>query len=135
EGYILLSVLGQGAMGVVYKAQHEKLKRIAALKMVSIQPLDDAHDLKRFQAEAQAVARLQHPNIVQIYEVGEQNGSPYLALEFVTGGTLKSRLDGRPQPIRAAVQLVQQLARAVHAAHQRGIVHRDLKPANILLDP
>jgi serine/threonine protein kinase len=135
EGYILLSELGRGAMGAVYKAQHEKLKRTVALKMVSIQPLDDAHELKQFQAEAQAVARLHHPNIVQIYEVGEQNGSPYLALEFVTGGTLKSRLDGRPQPIRAAVQLVQQLARAVHAAHQRGIVHRDLKPANILLEP
>ena len=89
----------------------------------------------RFQAEAEAVARLHHPNIVQIFEVGEQDGSPYLALEFVTGGTLKNRLDGRPQPIRAAVQLVQQLARAVHAAHQRGIVHRDLKPANILLQP
>ena len=122
-------------MGVVYKAKHEKLKRIVALKMVSIHPQDDSQDLARFQAEAEAVARLHHPNIVQIFEVGEQDGSPYLALEFVTGGTLKNRLDGRPQPIRAAVQLVQQLARAVHAAHQRGIVHRDLKPANILLQP
>ena len=122
-------------MGVVYKAKHEKLKRIVALKMVSIHPQDDSQDLVRFQAEAEAVARLHHPNIVQIFEVGEQDGSPYLALEFVTGGTLKNRLDGRPQPIRAAVQLVQQLARAVHAAHQRGIVHLDLKPANILLQP
>ncbi len=89
----------------------------------------------RFQAEAEAVARLHHPNIVQIFEVGEQDGSPFLALEFVTGGTLRNRLDGHPQPIRAAVQLVQQIARAIHAAHQRGIVHRDLKPANILLQP
>ena len=134
-GYVLLSELGRGGMGVVYKAKHEKLKRIVALKMVSIHPQDDSQDLARFQAEAEAVARLHHPNIVQIFEVGEQDGSPYLALEFVTGGTLKNRLDGRPQPIRAAVQLVQQLARAVHAAHQRGIVHRDLKPANILLQP
>ncbi len=135
SGYALLSELGRGGMGVVYKAKHEKLKRIVALKMVSIHPRDDSQGLVRFQAEAEAVARLHHPNIVQIFEVGEQDGSPYLALEFVTGGTLKNRLDGRPQPIRAAVQLVQQLARAVHAAHQRGIVHRDLKPANILLQP
>jgi serine/threonine protein kinase len=81
------------------------------------------------------VARLHHPNIVQIYEVGEQDGWPFLALEFVTGGTLKKRLDGRPQPVRASAQLVQMLAKAVHAAHLRGIVHRDLKPANILLQP
>ncbi|MGA7498079.1 MAG: protein kinase [Isosphaeraceae bacterium] len=135
SGYVLLSELGRGGMGVVYKAKHEKLKRIVALKMVSIHPQDGSQGFVRFQAEAEAVARLHHPNIVQIFEVGEQDGSPYLALEFVTGGTLKNRLDGRPQPIRAAVQLVQQLARAVHAAHQRGIVHRDLKPANILLQP
>jgi eukaryotic-like serine/threonine-protein kinase len=134
-GYVLLGELGRGGMGVVYKAKHDKLKRIVALKMVSIHPQDDTQDLARFQAEAEAVARLHHPNIVQIFEVGEQDRSPYLALEFVTGGTLKDRLDGRPQPIRAAVQLVLQLVRAVHAAHQRGIVHRDLKPANILLQP
>ena len=134
-GYVLLSELGRGGMGVVYKAKHEKLKRIVALKMVSMHPQGDAQELVRFQAEAEVVARLHHPNIVQIFEVGEQDGSPYLALEFVTGGTLRNRLDGKPQPIRAAVQLVQQLARAVHAAHLRGIVHRDLKPANILLQP
>jgi serine/threonine protein kinase len=132
-GYALLNELGRGGMGVVYKAKHEKLKRLVALKMVSISPQDDPQELSQFQAEAEAVARLHHPNIVQIYEVGEQDGSPYLALEYVTGGTLRARLDGRPQPIRASVQLVQQIARAVHAAHQRGIVHRDLKPANILL--
>ena len=99
-------------MGVVYKAKHEKLKRTVALKMVTIGPQDDERELVRSQAEAEAVARLHHPNIVQIFEVGEQDGSPYLALEFVTGGTLRDRLDGHPQPIRAAVQLVQQLARA-----------------------
>jgi serine/threonine protein kinase len=134
-GYALLSELSRGGMGVVYKAKHEKLKRLVALKMVSLSPQDDPRELARFQAEAEAVARLHHPNIVQIYEVGEQDGSPYLALEFVTGGTLRTRLDGRSQPIRAAVQLVQQITRAMHAAHQRGIVHRDLKPANILLQP
>jgi serine/threonine protein kinase len=134
-GYAVLKELGRGGMGVVYKAKHQKLKRPVALKMVSMSPPDDPKKLARFQAEAQAVARLHHPNIVQIYEVGEQDGSPYLALEFVTGGTLRARLDGRPQPIRAAVQLVQQIAHAAHAAHQRGIIHRDLKPANILLQP
>ena len=95
-GYALLSELGRGGMGVVYKAKHEKLKRLVALKMVSMYPQDDPQELARFQAEAEAVARLHHPNIVQIYEVGEQDGSPYLALEFVTGGTLRNRLDGRP---------------------------------------
>ena len=121
-------------MGVVYKAKHEKLKRVVALKMIRTDPESDSQYLARFQAEAEAVARLHHPNIVQIFEVGEHDGSTYLALEFVTGGTLKNRLDG-PQPVRAAAQLVQLLARAVHAAHQRGIIHRDLKPANILLQP
>src|SRR5262249_59362321 len=79
-GYALLSELGRGGMGVVYKAKHEKLKRLVALKMVSMSPQDDPRELARFQAEAEAVARLHHPNIVQIYEVGEQDGSPYLAL-------------------------------------------------------
>jgi serine/threonine protein kinase len=122
-------------MGMVYKAKHEKLKRVVALKMIHVDPEADEQYLARFQSEAEAVGRLHHPNIVQIFEVGEADGSPYLALEFVTGGTLKSRLDGRPQPPRAAAQLVQHLARAVHLAHQRGIIHRDLKPANILLQP
>jgi serine/threonine protein kinase len=133
--YVLLSELGRGGMGVVYKAKHQTLKRVVALKMIHIDSEDDEQYLARFQSEAEAVARLHHPNIVQIFEVGEADGATYLALEFVAGGTLKSRLDGRPQPVRAAAQLVQLLARAVHAAHQRGIIHRDLKPANILLQP
>ena len=132
-GYALLGELGRGGMGAVYKARHEKLKRVVALKMIAVDPEANPQFLARFQAEAEAVARLHHPNIVQIYEVGDQGGWPFLALEFVTGGTLKKRLEGRPQPMRAAAQLVQLLARAVHAAHMRGIVHRDLKPANILL--
>jgi len=134
-GYTLLGELGRGGMGTVYKARHEKLKRVVALKMIAVDPDENPHFLARFQAEAEAVARLHHPNIVQIYEVGEQDGWPFLALEFVTGGTLKKRLDGRPQPVRPSVQLVQLIAKAVHAAHLRGIVHRDLKPANILLEP
>ena len=134
-GYTILGELGRGGMGVVFKARQEKLKRVVALKMILVDPKSRPQYLARFQAEAEAVARLHHPNIVQIFEVGEQDGWPYLALEFVTGGTLKKRLDGQPQPSRATAQLVQQLARAVHAAHQRGIVHLDLKPANILLEP
>src|SRR5439155_24716563 len=87
----------------------------------------------RLGAEAEAVARLQHPNIVQIYEVGEQGGRPFLSLEYVDGGSLAQRLDDAPQPPAAAARLVETLARAVHAAHRQQVVHRDLKPANILL--
>jgi serine/threonine protein kinase len=132
-GYEILGVLGRGGMGVVYKARHLSLNRLVALKMV----LAGAHaapgDLARFRTEAEAVASLQHPNIVQIYEIGEREGCPYLALEFVNGGSLAQALASQPLPPRDAAQLTETLARAVHAAHQRNIVHRDLKPANILL--
>ena len=133
-GYTILGELGRGAWGVVYKARHEKLKRMVALKMVLIAPAPGGAELARFAAEAEAVARLRHPNIVQIFEVGEEASRPFLALEFVGGGTLKRQIDGEPQPIRAAAELVEVLACALHTAHSRGIVHRDLKPANILLD-
>jgi uncharacterized protein with WD repeat len=132
-GYEILDELGRGGMGVVYKARQIALKRLVALKMI----LSGAHagpqELARFRTEAEAVARLQHPNIVQIYEVGEHEGRPFFSLEFVAGGSLASRLDGTPWPIGQAVRLVETLARAVHTAHLGGIVHRDLKPANILL--
>src|SRR5262249_14198135 len=90
-------------------------------------------DRARFRLEAEAVARLQHPNIVQVFEVGEDDGCPYLALEYVEGGSLTDRLGGSPLPVQMAAQLVETLAPAVHFAHRQGIVHRDLKPANILL--
>jgi tRNA A-37 threonylcarbamoyl transferase component Bud32 len=131
-GYTILAELGRGSTGVVYKARHEKLKRVVALKMV-LTAQGGSREMSRFLAEAEVVARLHHPNIVQIYEVGEHDGRPYLALEFVSGGTLRRRLNSGGQPIRASTQLVAILARAVHLAHLRGIVHRDLKPANILL--
>jgi tRNA A-37 threonylcarbamoyl transferase component Bud32 len=121
-------------MGVVYKARHEKLKRIVALKMVLAAPEKGGVERGRFAAEAESVARLHHPNIVQIFEIGEHHGHPWFALEFVDGGNLKKHLRGQQQqPIRASVELIEVLARAIHVAHLRGIVHRDLKPSNILL--
>ena len=132
-GYTILGELGRGGMGVVYKAKQEGLKRIVALKMIRAAACAGAEDLARFRAEAEAVARLQHPNIVQVYEVGEHDGLPYLALEFVDGGALNQRLGGTPLPPRRAAELIRTLAGAIHAAHERGVIHRDLKPANILL--
>ncbi len=134
-GYVTLAELGRGGMGIVYRARHEKLKRVVALKEILVASHDEPRYFAGLQAEAEAVARLHHPNIVQIFETGEQDGRPFLSLEYVTGGTLKDRLGGGPQPVRAAVELMEQVARAVHAAHQRGIIHLDLKPANILLQP
>jgi serine/threonine-protein kinase len=133
DNYKLLSVLGRGGMGVVYKAQHLKLGRTVALKMILAGAHAGKNELARFQAEAEAVASLQHPNIVQIYEIGDNNGQPYFALEYVDGGSLQQRLNGNPLTAKEAAQLLMTLARAVDYAHQRGIVHRDLKPANVLL--
>ncbi len=132
-GYDILGELGRGGMGVVYQAWQLGLQRTVALKMVLTGIQADPNDLARFRAEAAAIARLQHPNIVQIYDVGEAAGRPYFVLEFVDGGSLAQHLQGRPQPVRPAAQLVEILARAVHAAHANGVIHRDLKPANILL--
>lgn len=131
EGYEIMDRLGRGGMGVVYKARHRKLNRLVALKMVEFA----GHDhLARFEIEAEAVARIRHPNIIQIFDVGSTGTTPYCALELLEGGTLAQNLAGTPRPGRPSAELVVTLARAVHAAHRAGIIHRDLKPSNILFD-
>jgi eukaryotic-like serine/threonine-protein kinase len=132
-GYEIVQEVGRGGMGIVYQARQLGLARTVALKMVSTGLTAGPKDLTRFRAETAALARLQHPNIVQIYDVGEAAGRPYFAFEFVAGGSLAQQLRGKPQPVRPAAQLVETLARAVHAAHANGVIHRDLKPANVLL--
>lgn len=132
-GYELLVELGRGGMGVVYKARQLGLNRLVALKMILGGGFASSAMRERFRAEGEAVARVQHPNIVQIHEVGEHQGQPFFSLEFCSGGALDRKLAGMPLPPREAAQLLVGLARAVHFAHERGIVHRDLKPANVLL--
>jgi serine/threonine protein kinase len=132
-GYEILEELGRGGMGVVYKARQTALKRIVALKMVLAGMHAGPDELKRFRREAEAIARIQHPNIVQIYEVGTQEELPFFSMEYVDGGSLADQLDGNAWGARKAGALLHALARAVHAAHQQNIIHRDLKPANILM--
>jgi eukaryotic-like serine/threonine-protein kinase len=134
-GYDVLGELGRGGMGVVYKARQQGLNRIVALKMVLTAGRASPDELARFHAEAEAVALLHHPNIVQVYDVGTYQGAPYFSLEFCQGGTLADRVSGKPQPPRVAARIVRDLARAIHHAHQRLILHRDLKPANVLIVP
>jgi tetratricopeptide (TPR) repeat protein len=131
--YEVLGELGHGGMGVVYKARQISLNRVVALKMIQAGAHASPDLMARFQLEAEALASLQHPNIVQVYEVGTHDRCPYMALEFVDGGSLADLLHSRQLPLRAAAELVETLARAMHCAHQRGIIHRDLKPANVLL--
>jgi serine/threonine protein kinase len=129
-GYDILGVLGRGGMGVVYKARQMRTDRVVALKVPGHLDLETR---VRFTTEAQAAARVSNPHIVQVYEVGEHQGRPFLALEFVDGGTLADHLTGTPLAPRPAAALAETLARAIGAAHNQGVVHRDLKPANVLL--
>jgi eukaryotic-like serine/threonine-protein kinase len=131
--YELLEELGRGGMGVVYRARQAGLDRVVAVKVILAGEHAGPEEVARFRTEAKAAARLQHPNVVQIHEVEEQDGRPYLALEYVDGGSLHKKLAGGPLPPRQAAELVEALARAMHYAHQRGVIHRDLKPANVLL--
>jgi WD40 repeat protein len=132
-GYELLRELGRGGMGVVYQARQAGLGRLVALKMLLHAGHADEAQRERIRSEAQAVARLRHPHIVQVYEVGEHGGLPYFSLEFCEGGSLADRLAGGPLPPAEAARLVGAVAGAVQAAHGAGVVHRDLKPSNVLL--
>jgi formylglycine-generating enzyme required for sulfatase activity len=133
SGYEILGILGHGGMGLVYRARQLKANRLVALKMIRAVEHATPHERLRFQIETEAVARLQHPNIVQLHEVGEVRGQPFFSLEFCDGGTLTDRLKKKQPPPREAAELIATLARAMHYAHLRGVVHRDLKPANVLL--
>ena len=129
----MIRELGIGGMGVVYLARQTSLDRPVALKMLKAGMLADDEDRSRFAEEARIVARLRHPNIVQLYECGEVLDCPYVALEFVNGPTLSHFLDSTPQPASWAAGVVEELSRAMQYAHEQGVIHRDLKPANILL--
>jgi WD40 repeat protein len=132
-GYEILGELGRGGMGVVYKARQIGLNRLVALKVILDGTHASAPDLHRFRTEAEAIARLQHPHIVQIHEIGEHEGRPFFSLEFCPGGSLDKKLAGNPLTAHEAARLVALLAQAMHTAHEAGVVHCDLKPANVLL--
>jgi len=132
--YELLDELGRGGMGVVYKARHRKLDRVVALKMIRRGATAPAVEFARFQQEAVAAARLDHPHVVPVYEVGEEGGRPYFTMQYVAGTTLSERLSEGPLPPREIAALLAPICDAVHAAHLQGILHRDLKPSNILID-
>jgi serine/threonine protein kinase/tetratricopeptide (TPR) repeat protein len=132
-GYEILEEIGRGGMGVVYKARQLNLNRLVALKVILGGPHASDQDKGRFRLEAEAAGRLRHPNVVQVYDVGEYAGFAYIAFELVDGATLRQFQDGRPLPPGEAARLAAAVARAVHHAHENGIVHRDLKPGNILL--
>ncbi|MGF1581305.1 MAG: serine/threonine protein kinase [Gemmataceae bacterium] len=132
-GYELVRVLGSGGMGTVYEAKQIGLNRMVAVKMIHGAGSTHPISLARFQTEAKAVAQLHHPNIVQIYDIGDSQGQPFLSLELVEGGNLSKRLQHDSFSPRKAAQLLETVARAIHFAHRKGIVHRDLKPGNILL--
>lgn len=132
--YELGQELGRGGMGVVYRARQVSLDREVALKLMIRGELASDADRLRFQAEAEAAARLHHPNIVPVYEVGEFHGRPYFSMKYVEGDTLAKLLEDGPLPPRLAARLIADLAAAIDYAHSRGVMHRDIKPSNVLLD-
>jgi serine/threonine-protein kinase len=132
-GYEVETMLGRGGMGIVFRARHLRLNRPVALKMLLGGAYAGPQDVARFQREAEAVAALRHPNVVQLYDVGDVDGRPFFTMELVEGGSLAQKLAGTPQPARQAAALLATLAAAMQVAHESGIVHRDLKPGNVLL--
>src|ERR1043166_6178854 len=132
--YELLEQIGCGGQGVVFRARQKSLNRTVALKMIRLGQWASRTHLKRFRREAEAAARLDHPGIVPIYEVGERDGSCYFSMKFVEGGQLDAVVSQKPMSIRQAVELISKIARTVHYAHEHGILHRDIKPGNVLLD-
>ena len=133
RGYEIEGEIGRGGMGVVYRARQSALGRLVALKMLLHSGHEGGEALARFRTEAEALARLQHPGIVAIHEVGELSGLPFLAMEWCDGGSLDRKLAGRPLPAKEAAALVRSLSQAMQAAHEAKVIHRDLKPANVLL--
>src|SRR5215831_8200345 len=132
--YELLEEIGRGGQGVVFRARQKSLNRTVALKVIRLGQWASKVHLKRFRLEAEAAARLEHPGIVPIHEVGERDGSCYFSMKFVEGGQLDEVARRKPMPIRHAAELIAKIARTVHYAHEHGILHRDIKPGNILLD-
>ena len=132
-GFEMIEEIGRGGVGVVFKARQTRLGRIVALKMMLPRTFPRPKNLARFRGEAEVVAKLQHPNVVQVFDILEHDGCPYLCMEFVPGGNLAEKLNGNPQPPETAAKLVEILARAIHSVHEAGILHRDLKPSNVLL--